>query len=461
MTWEDLKKILDNSFDEIFVVDGKGMVVYVNEACERHYGLKPEQVIGKTVYYLVSEGYYSPALAPIVFREKKRVTLEQETNFGKKLVVTATPVLNDQGEIELVVMNSRDITQIENLKHDLEETKQLAQKYKQEVEELRQKELDNDGYIAQSRKMKSCIEMARRVAAVDSTVLLLGESGTGKNVMAKFIHNHSPRKHNRLVSINCAAIPEQLLESELFGYCRGAFTGAEKSGKVGLIELAHKGTLFLDEIGEIPLRLQAKLLEVIQDNQFLPVGGKEHKKVDIRIIAATNRNLLQLVEEGKFRADLYYRLNVIELELPPLRERREDIELLLNYFLDKFNTKYKVYRQFAPETMEVLKNYSWPGNVRELENLVERLVVTVSDTIIIPKHLPEVIFQGKKEEKLEDRLFDELAIPQGLSLKEAEKEMVIRLYERLRSSYKVANALNISQSKAYRLIRKYYKEKES
>lgn len=246
LSWDDLKKILDNSFDEIFVVNGKGIVIYVNEACERHYGLKPSEVIGKTVYYLVSEGYYSPALAPVVFHEKKTVTLEQITHLGKKLVVTATPVLNNKGEIEFVVMNSRDITHIEELKHGLEETKRLVEKYKQEVKELKQKELNFDGYIARSKKMRACLEIAQRVAPVDSTVLILGESGTGKNILAKYVHNMSTRKAGPFMSINCAAIPEQLLESELFGYCRGAFTGAEKSGKVGLVELAHGGTLFLE-----------------------------------------------------------------------------------------------------------------------------------------------------------------------------------------------------------------------
>lgn len=454
LSWDDLKKILDNSFDEIFVVDGKGMVVYVNEACERHYGLKPSDVIGKTVHYLVNEGYYSPALAPVVFREKKTVTLEQVTNFGKKLVVTAVPILNNQGEIEFVVMNSRDITHIEQLKHDLDETRKLVEKYKQEVHELRQKEISFDGYIAHSKKMRACLQIAQRVAAVDSTVLILGESGTGKNVLAKFIHNHSTRKDGPFMSINCAAIPEQLLESELFGYCRGAFTGAEKSGKVGLVELADGGTLFLDEIGEVPLKLQAKLLELVQDNSFLPVGGKEHKKVNIRILAATNRNLLKLVEEKSFREDLYYRLNVIEIALPPLRERTEDIIPLLCYFLDRYNAKYKVSHQFSQKCLDMLVRYSWPGNVREVEHLVERLVVTVPETKILPEHLPENI-RAMQDSQPGGQSLPPITFTDGVSIKEKEKELIIQLYRQLGSSYKVAAALNISQSKATRVIRKH------
>ncbi|MDP4160576.1 MAG: sigma 54-interacting transcriptional regulator, partial [Bacillota bacterium] len=217
------KAILENSFDEIFVINNKGIVLYVNEACERHYGLKPSEVIGKTVHYLVAQGYYTPALAPIVFREKKRITLEQETRFGKKLVVTATPVLDEQGEIDFVVMNSRDKTQIELLKQDLEKTKKLVEQYKTEVDELKQKQTTFfEGFHFCSEKMKYCMEMAQRVAPVDTTVLITGQSGTGKNVLAKEIHKLSKRKVGPFISINCAAIPEQLLESELFGYRRGA-----------------------------------------------------------------------------------------------------------------------------------------------------------------------------------------------------------------------------------------------
>lgn len=450
---EDYKKVIDNSYDEIFVVDNKGIVLYVNEACERNYGLKPSEIIGKTVHYLEAQGYYHPVITPVVFREKKRVTFEQETIMGIRLAVTANPVLNEQGELELVVLNSRDISNIAGLKYDLEETMQLVKQYKTEVEELRKKELTREEVIARSVQMKGCLELAQKVASVDSTVLILGESGTGKNVMAKHIHKMSKRKEGPFININCAAIPDHLLESELFGYTGGAFTGADREGKMGLFELANGGTLFLDEISEIPLRLQAKLLGAIQESTFMPVGGRKEKKVDIRIIAATNRDLAQFVKKGEFREDLYYRLNVIELDIPPLRERKEDIIPLLHYFLDKFDHKYKVLHRFSPDVIDMLINYTWPGNVREVEHLVERLVVTTGEGKISLRDLPKNIYQKEKEE-------ESISVSDDRGIKEVEKELIINAFKETGSSYKVANMLNISQSKANRLIRKYISKDE-
>jgi PAS domain S-box-containing protein len=451
---EDLKKFLDYSYDEIFVIDGQGKVVYVNEACERHYGLKPEEVIGKSVYYLSKNGYYSPLIAPFVLKEKRRVTMEQVTQYDKKLVVTATPILDKNGEIEFVVMNSRDITEIESLKHDLLETQKMLEKYRQEVYELRKNTFSYPGFIACSKKMKSCLELASRVAAVDTTVLITGESGTGKNLLASYIHNMSHRKKGPMMCINCAAIPEQLLESELFGYCRGAFTGADPHGKMGLAELADGGTLFLDEVGEIPIGLQAKLLELVEENRFIPIGGKMHKKVNIRLIAATNRNLLDLVKEGKFRKDLYYRINVIDINIPPLRERQEDIVPLLNHFLGVFDKKYNRSHTLSQELVDFLINYSWPGNVRELENLVERLVVTVPNTMILPEHLPTNIWTSVGDLSISKDKVSPYDIETYLSMKEKEKKLIIDLYKKLRSTYKVADVLKISQSKVARTIRK-------
>lgn len=467
LSGNQFKKILDNSYDEIFVVNSKGIVVYVNEACHRNYGLKPSEVIGKTVYHLVNEGYYNPALAPLVFKEKKTITLEQNTRFGKKLVVTATPVFNDNNEIELIVMNSRDITQIEKLKQALEETKDLVNLYKSEIIELRQQQIYSyEGFSFRSKKMKVCVEIARRVAPMETTLLILGQSGTGKNIIAKEVHRLSQRKNGPFIIINCAAIPEQLFESELFGYRSGAFTGAERFGKVGLVELANKGTLFLDEIGEIPLSIQAKLLELIQEHSFIPVGGKEHKTVDIRILAATNCNLPRLVEEGKFRGDLYYRLNVIEIEIPPLKERTEDIIPLLYFFLNKFDTKYETSHQFDQACLDILKNYSWPGNIREVEHLVERLVITTNDGKIIPEQLPkQILSPNVVDTKMQyDVPFNKLLAEQeefntqNYSLKENEKDLIIKLYRELKSSYKVANLLKISQSKVSRTVRKFLAE---
>lgn len=452
---DDLKKILDNSFDEIFVVDRNGIVIYVNEACIKNYGLNPSEIIGKTVYHLINEGYYSPALAPVVFRDKKIVTLEQKTRSGINLVVTATPVFTREGDIDFIVMNSRDITQIEQLKLDLDKTKKLVNLYKNKVDELVQQASYFKGYTFTNDRMKSCLAMVQRVASVNSTVLILGESGTGKNVLALDIHKMSARKEGPFICINGATIPEHLLESELFGYCRGAFTGADKYGKVGLVELANGGTLFLDEVGEIPLAVQAKLLELIQEHRFLPVGGKEHKIIDIRIIAATNRDLPELIKEGKFREDLYYRLSVIEIDPPPLRERNEDIIPLLHHFLNKYDSQYKYSHEFDSRCLEILKNYSWPGNIREMDHLAERLVITIPEGKILPEHLPSKIFKIQTPLPNNNLIDNELSKWKNLPKGSDEEAIIIRLYNELRSSYKVANTLNISQSRVTRIVRTY------
>ncbi|HZK83698.1 MAG TPA: sigma 54-interacting transcriptional regulator [Desulfosporosinus sp.] len=452
---EDYKRILDNSFDEIFVVDRNGIVTYVNDACIKNYGLNPSDIIGNTIDRLLSEGYYSPALAPVVLKNKKVVTLVQKTRAGINLIVTATPVFDGNGEIDFIVMNSRDITQIEQLKQDLDNTKKLVNHYKNKVDELVQKTSYFNGFSFTNEKMKSCLEMVQRVALVNSTVLILGESGTGKNVLAMDIHKLSPRKERPFICINGATIPEHLLESELFGYCRGAFTGADKYGKVGLVELADGGTLFLDEVGDIPLGVQVKLLELIQEHRFLPVGGKEHKIIDIRIIAATNRDLPQLIQEGKFREDLYYRLSVVEIAPPPLRERSEDIIPLLQHFLDRYDYKYKYSHQFDPRCLEILTDYSWPGNIREMDHLAERLVITIPEGKILPKHLPSKISKVQVPQLTGSLVEDELTKWKTILKLSDEDAIIIRLYKEFRSSYKVANTLSISQSKVTRIIHNY------
>ncbi|NPB07281.1 MAG: GAF domain-containing protein [Aquificae bacterium] len=243
------------------------------------------------------------------------------------------------------------------------------------------------GILGKSKAIKNLVELVQKIARTDSTVLILGESGTGKSLVAKAIHYESPRRDGPFITVNCAAIPESLLEAELFGYEKGAFTGAYSSKK-GKFELADGGTLFLDEIGDLPLSLQAKLLRALQEKEIEPLGSEKTVKVDVRIVAATNKDLRKLVKEGKFREDLYYRLNVVELRVPPLRERREDVPLLIEYYLRQFNEKYQKRVRISPKAMKLLLEYHWPGNVRELANLVERLVI-LSDGEVGPEDLPE------------------------------------------------------------------------
>lgn len=453
LDYNTLKKILDHSYDEIYVTNADGIVIYVNNAVERHCGVKAADIIGRSSQQISEKKLWGPRVSPIAIKRKRSFTLEQKTCTGKTLLTTATPIWDSEGNLELVIENSRDITESEGIKFELQKSMQLLKRYKLEVEELRKKEQHTPDFICQSKKMCDLLGLAQRIAAVDSTVLLQGESGTGKGIIAKYIHKNSLQKDGPFIPINCASIPSELMESELFGYSKGAFTGAHEKGKPGLIELANEGTLFLDEIGELPMKMQAKLLQVLQDNQYFKVGGREVQQANCRIIAATNRNLKEMVDKGEFREDLYYRLNVFEIEIPPLRERSEEIIPLINHFLDKFNNKYKVSHQISQGCLNILGDYSWPGNIRELENTIERLVVVSPETIIEECHLPRHFHDNQK--KANALIMFPKQLPLDEAINEVEKNLIEKAYRELGSSYEVAKALKTSQSKASRLIRKY------
>ncbi|MGM7719659.1 sigma-54 interaction domain-containing protein [Metabacillus sp. Hm71] len=439
MTLETLLKILDYSSDEIFVLDGEKRILYVNQVCERHYGLKPADVIGKYNVDLFEKGYWKPSIVPEVYKRKKPCYMKQQTYIGAELLTSAIPLLNDSGEIELVVITATETQTYKMIK---------ANEAGGESESTQEKR-ETGSIITNSGKINRILTFCEKVAPTDSTILIQGESGTGKGVLAHYIHRISKRKNGPFLTINCAAIPEELLESELFGYSKGAFTGANKAGKAGLIEATEGGTVFLDEIGEMPLALQAKLLQVIQDKQFIPIGGSEMKKVDIRIIAATNQNLVEMVNDKRFREDLFYRLNVIDIHLPPLRDRKEDIIPLTYNFLNKFNKKYHENKVISEECLNILIHYSWPGNVRQLENLIERLVV-ISDSVIQVGDLPEMITENVEQ-------VTQFALPTSLdkALDETKRIFVRRSYQTYKSSRKVAKDLGISQTKASKLIREY------
>ncbi|BAF59373.1 transcriptional regulator [Pelotomaculum thermopropionicum SI] len=450
---KELEDTFNSSFDEIYVIDGKGITKRINKAGETNYGVPVENLLGKNVADLEREGYYNPSVSRMVFREKKRITITQKTKSGKHLIATGNPIFDENGEIIRVVVNSRDISELLNLRKQLEDTEQLVESYRQQLLKLSQERIRSDELIARSPQMKKVIEMVDKVAQVDSTVLIMGESGVGKGVIASRLHRLSRRAKGPFITINCGAIPEHLLESELFGYEGGAFTGARKEGKKGLLELANGGTVFLDEITELPLSLQVKLLQVIQDKKLIRVGGSKYISVDIRFVAATNKDIQRMVAEGLFREDLYYRLNVIPVIIPPLRYRQEDIPVLLEYFLEKLNTKYEKNKKFTPEAIEILRNYNWPGNVRELENLVERLLVTKEGNEITVSHLPEYIFEGKS--RFPNRIYVLDICPLKEAVEEMEKQLFSMAYNRLKNTYKVADALAINQSTVVRKIQKY------
>lgn len=444
MTLQTLLKILDHSSDEIFVLDGEKRILYVNQACERHYGLKPTDVIGKYNVDLFEKGYWKPSIVPEVYKRKKPCYMKQQTYIGAELMTRAIPILNDSGEIELVVITSTETQTYKMVKVIEEDTEIRTTREDDETPEM----------ITNSGKIKRILTFCRKVAPTDSTILIQGESGTGKGVLAHFIQQISKRKSEPFLTINCAAIPEDLLESELFGYSKGAFTGANKTGKPGLIEVADGGTVFLDEVGEIPLALQAKILQVIQDKQFIPIGSSEMKKVDVRIIAATNQNLIEMINNKLFREDLFYRLNVIDVQLPPLRERKEDIIPLTYNFLYKFNKKYNENKVISEDCLNTLIHYSWPGNVRQLENLIERLVV-ISDSVIQVADLPDMI-----TDNLELEPVTQIALSTSFdkAVDETKRILIRKSYQTYKSSRKVASDLHISQTKASKLIRQYCKD---
>ncbi|EGT3901694.1 PAS domain S-box protein [Clostridioides difficile] len=468
---EFYQKILEASHDEICVSDDKGIIIYCNKAFEENYGLKKEDILGKNVSFLEDSGYSTKSPIPIVLKTKTKFSLEQDTQTGKKLIITATPIFDENGNLEFTVENCRDITELNNIKNKLEDTKKQVKKYKSEVETLYRTALRiEDTVIMDGIVMRPIINTVNHVSKTDVSVLLLGESGTGKSSLARYIHHNSNRSNGPFITINCATISPQLLESELFGYTSGAFTGASTKGKVGLVELANGGTLFLDEIGDIPQNLQAKFLQLIQDRTFTPVGSLKNKKVDIRIISATNVDLVSKVKEKKFREDLYYRLNVIEIKLPPLRERRDNLVEIIKYYFNRYSSDFNLNKTISKEAMDAIANYRFPGNIRELQNIIQKILLTCTDNHITIDDLPniltknihitnngnkthisqinKVIISDSKSTNYKNKNFDTL-------IKEYEKNIILDTYEKFGSSYKVAKHLEISQSKANRLIRKY------
>ena len=448
-----LDAIIENSYDGIYITDKDGITLRTNSAIERITNIPKEYYINKKTADLVKRGILEDSVTKKVLEKKRTVSVMQLNYLGRETLLTGNPVFNEDGEIESVVTNIRDLSDLNQLQQALREANELNKDYQKELERLRDHLAQmGDMTVIKSERMVKIYEMAARIANADATVILYGETGVGKDVLAKYMYHRSERsKSGKYIKINCGALPSELLESELFGYAGGAFTGANKNGKPGLFEMADNGILFLDEVGEMPMALQVKLLRVLQDKEIQRVGGTASKKVNVRIIAATNRDLKKMVEKGEFREDLFYRLNVIPITIPPLRERREEILPLSDLYLRQCNEKYGIYKQLDKELKSFLYQHAWPGNIRELANLIERITLLHMEDILGIEHLPAEYQPGDSGEPSQET--------EILSLKEAaehaERKALTLAAEQFHSTYEMAEALQTSQPTIVRKLKKY------
>ncbi|ERN51454.1 sigma-54 interaction domain-containing protein [Alkalihalophilus marmarensis] len=446
---EESEEILNALKDDLLVTDKNGQILRVSEETKALYGIEEREIVGASVYDLERQGVFTPIVTPLVLKKKDRVNIIQTTNKGRKLLITGVPVFDEEGEVYRIASYSHDITEMVNMKHFLAEMQDEMERVKNEIEVLRNQQMKNTGFVGSSYEMKKCLSVAKQVAEVDVNVLILGESGVGKTHLAKLIHRESGRCDKPFIEVNCGAIPESLFESEFFGYEAGSFTSANKKGKLGLAELAEGGTLFLDEIGELSLPLQVKVLRFIQEKQFYRVGGTKPRTVDFRLIAATNQPLEQLVQEKKFREDLYFRLNVVPIRIPPLRQRTTDILPLLDHFVEQFSKKYNRSRLLDDAVKQQLFKQPWPGNIRELINLIERLVVVSTSEIITINDLPESYYLPYGQAlKLEEKTLPEI-------LEGVEREVLQKAKTQYRTTVEMAKYLGVSQPTIVRKLSKY------
>lgn len=449
---QELKAVLDCIQDGIFITDGDGTILMLNKASVNFCPYTEEELVGRNMRDLVKEHMFDDALSIQAIETGRKVSAIQKGVTHKyDLLVTAVPCFKGN-EITRVILTERDITELNQLKATLEKNIEINRRYEEEMDYYREQNLLQGKLIYKSRSMNELVSSISKIAPIDATVLIQGESGTGKSLIAKLIHENSHRKKGPFMEINCGAIPENLLESELFGYEKGAFTGATEKGKIGLFELASGGTLFLDEIGAMPLHLQIKVLRAIQEKEVMRIGGNKYIPIDIRIISATNTNLIEAVNAGTFRKDLFYRLNVLPLNIVPLRERREDIICLCEHFLKELNKKYNTSKSLAASAWKLLCEYDWPGNVRELENILERMVVITNEDIItgelISSILPELHLERIKCENY-------TAIDLKTELEKAERNLIQERISCSRNMDQLAQSLNVSKTTLARKMKKY------
>jgi PAS domain S-box-containing protein len=450
-----LRTIIESSDDGIWVADGKGYMLYNNKASEKLTGVKIENILGINLTETVARGYWEYSCTLEAIKTKKPFSGIQKMGLtGKTVLTTATPVLDETGKVILVVCNERDITRLFELQDQLARAQKREERYKEELISIKMLEAIREKFVVESKSMLKILRTILKLADLkESDILLLGESGTGKGALARMIHNNSSRKDKPFILINCAALPETLLEAELFGYERGAFTGARDNGKVGLIELADEGTLFLDEVGDMPLSIQAKLLTYLDNRKVMRLGGVKEIAVECSIVAATNQNLEKQVRDNLFRQDLFFRLNTFSVEIPPLRERPEDIFAMINYYLERYNKKYNEKKRIRHDTIEKMILYDFPGNTRELKNIIKR-AVAMSDHQYIDSDILKSIRFDTNSDQNGVKAKPEPSLNLSDRMQSYERIILMEAMKHCETTREMAAFLNISQPSVIRKLKK-------
>ena len=458
---EQLRAIIDASFDGLWLCDHKANVLTISKSFERKSGMKADTLIGRNMRDLVAEGLFDRSVTLEVLEKRKMVTRVQHSWDGRRILSTGNPVLDENGKIVMIVCNDRDLGHLGRFHDEIMSKNAISVRFQDQLINQQTSEIAQKDIIYRSSVMQRLIDKAIMAANADSNVLITGPSGSGKEKIAELIHNSSKRNEQPMIRVNCGAIPDNLFESEFFGHDPGAFTGALKEGKAGLVELAQQSTLFLDEVAEMPIQVQVKLLRFLDDGTFFRVGSTKGRKIDVRVVAATNRDLEKMVNQRLFREDLYYRLRVIPLRISALRDRHEDVPILVNHFITLFGKKLNRQVTISMEALDVLQAYTFPGNVRELIHLCEQIVVMGAGEVIRTSDLPAYVRDQNKaigQKPIDQTSTLSIAADNwGLKrrLHDFEKELLQKALGHFPNQKALATALGIDPATVTRKLRKF------